>query len=98
MLLLLPLLLAVMLRPHPPRPLAEPHGPDIFHAVRLVDQVGQVGAPQRVPALGGRPQALEVVPAVDVAVFDAPIEVRLDVAVFVVRDVEGYYFGDGGEK
>lgn len=73
-----------MLRPRSPRPLVKPQGPNVLDAVHMVDHLVQVVGAEIVAALGGRLEPLEVVPMVDVAVLDAPVEVRLDVVIFVV--------------
>lgn len=84
------LLTMMMLCPGPPCPFAKRHGPHL-DAICLVDKLVEIGPPKCVPAVRGCFEPLKVVPAVKVAILDAPVEVGLYVSVLVVGHIEGNY-------
>lgn len=82
------LLLLVILRPDSSRPFAKSDRPDL-HAVRLTHEFVEVRTSERIATVRRGLEPLEVIPAVDVALLDAPLEVCLDISVLVGRYLYG---------
>lgn len=78
------LLLLVILRPDASRPLAESDRPHL-HTVRLSHELVEVRTCERIATVRRGLEPLEVIPAVDVDLLGAPIEMCLDISVLVVR-------------